>query len=60
MLRGEIDQQAAIDETIAATRTFARRQERYLRRDQRVRWFPYDDEDLVDRVVDVIVDGTST
>ncbi len=60
MLRGEIDQQAAIDETIAATRTFARRQERYLRRDQRVRWFPYDDEDLVDRVVDAIVAGTST
>lgn len=59
MLHGEITEETALDETIAATRTFARRQERYLRRDPRVTWFSYDDPDLVGRVLGA-VDGVTS
>ena len=54
LLAGEIDEQTAFDETVAATRAFARRQERYLRRDGRVQWFAHDDPALLDRVVEHI------
>ncbi len=39
-LDGEWTQEQAQDETIAATRRFARRQESWFRRDPRVRWLP--------------------
>lgn len=60
MLRGEITEQQAYDDTISATRTFARRQERYLRRDQQVMWFDYDVPDLPRRVLAALDVGTST
>lgn len=39
-LAGECTEQEALDDTIAATRRFVRRQESWFRRDPRVRWLP--------------------
>lgn len=41
-LAGEWSEDQAKEETIRATRRFARRQESWFRRDPRVRWLPYD------------------
>jgi tRNA dimethylallyltransferase len=41
-LSGEWTEAEAKEETIKATRRFARRQESWFRRDPRVRWIPYD------------------
>ncbi len=41
-LSGEWTEDRAKEETIRATRRFARRQESWFRRDPRVRWIPYD------------------
>ena len=46
MLAGEVTEPEAIDDTIAATRRFARRQESWFRRDRRVVWLPHDAPDL--------------
>jgi tRNA dimethylallyltransferase len=48
-LEGEWTQERAKEETIRATRRFARRQEAWFRRDNRVRWLPYDAPDLLGR-----------
>ena len=48
-LRGEWTEEQAYEETIRATRRFARRQESWFRRDPRVHWLPYDAPDLVER-----------
>jgi tRNA dimethylallyltransferase len=40
LLDGELSEPAARDETVLATRRFARRQRRWWRRDPRVRWLP--------------------
>ena len=37
-LAGESTEREALDEAIVATRRFARRQERWFRRDPRIRW----------------------
>jgi tRNA dimethylallyltransferase len=54
MLAGELTEPEAIDDTIAATRRFARRQESWFRRDRRVVWLPYDAPDLADRVTALV------
>jgi tRNA dimethylallyltransferase len=41
-LSGEWSEEQAREETVRATRRFARRQESWFRRDPRVRWIPYD------------------
>ena len=46
MLDGELDEVAAIAETQRATRRFARRQDTWFRRDDRIVWLPYDAPDL--------------
>jgi tRNA dimethylallyltransferase len=46
-LAGEGTEEAARAATVQATRRFARRQQSWFRRDPRVRWLPYDAEDLV-------------
>jgi tRNA dimethylallyltransferase len=51
MLDGEITEEEAKAQTIAMTRRFARRQDRFFRRDPRITWLPWDDEDLVARAV---------
>ena len=50
-LSGEWTEDKAKEETIRATRRFARRQESWFRRDPRVHWLPYDAPDLLDRAL---------
>ena len=45
-LNGECSEAQARQETIDATRRFARRQQRWFRRDRRIDWLPYDAPDL--------------
>ncbi|SEG61103.1 tRNA dimethylallyltransferase [Thermomonospora echinospora] len=53
-LAGEWTEEQARQETIRATRRFARRQESWFRRDPRVHWLPYDAPDLVDRALALV------
>ncbi|MQA94186.1 MAG: tRNA (adenosine(37)-N6)-dimethylallyltransferase MiaA [Streptosporangiales bacterium] len=50
-LAGECTEREARDDTVLATRRFARRQEAWFRRDPRVHWLPYDAPDLVPRAL---------
>jgi tRNA dimethylallyltransferase len=53
-LAGELDLEAAVRQTVARTRTLARRQMAWFRRDPRIRWFDVGSEGataIVDRVV---------
>jgi tRNA dimethylallyltransferase len=50
-LAGEIDEQTAHDETVRLTRKFARRQDRFFRRDERVQWLAYDGPDVLDQAL---------
>ena len=45
--RGELTEEAAQEETIRLTSKFARRQQRWFRRDTRVQWIDYDASDAV-------------
>ncbi|WP_433227222.1 tRNA (adenosine(37)-N6)-dimethylallyltransferase MiaA [Microtetraspora malaysiensis] len=53
-LDGEWTEEQARDETIRATRRFARRQESWFRRDPRVVWLPFDAPDLTDRALALV------
>nr|WP_246236946.1 tRNA (adenosine(37)-N6)-dimethylallyltransferase MiaA [Actinomadura chibensis] len=57
-LAGEWTEDQARDETIRATRRFARRQESWFRRDPRVAWLPYDAPDLVDRALALVAEAS--
>jgi tRNA dimethylallyltransferase len=57
-LDGALTQEQARDETVRATRRFARRQESWFRRDPRVRWLDAGDE-LRDRALAEIASRTS-
>ena len=48
LLAGTISEAEAKAQTIAATRRFARRQDSWFRKDQRIRWLRYDDPRLVE------------
>lgn len=50
-LRGECSIEQARQSTIDLTRKFARRQQRWFRRDARITWIPYDSSSPADRVV---------
>jgi tRNA dimethylallyltransferase len=54
MLEEEIDEVAAQLDTIQATRRFARRQESWFGRDQRIEWLPHDAPDLLERALAVV------
>jgi tRNA dimethylallyltransferase len=56
-LAGEWTQERAKEETVRATRRFARRQESWFRRDPRVRWLPYDAPDLAERALALIAEA---
>ncbi|MFM8352187.1 MAG: tRNA (adenosine(37)-N6)-dimethylallyltransferase MiaA [Actinomycetales bacterium] len=58
-LAGECSMQEAKAATIEATRRFARRQQRWFARDDRITWFDYDAPDLADSVLRLLA-GTST
>ena len=50
-LDGEVSEEQALEETQRATRRFARRQDTWFRRDDRVVWLPYDADDLLPRAL---------
>jgi tRNA dimethylallyltransferase len=50
-LAGEWTEAQAKEETVRATRRFARKQESWFRRDPRVHWLPYDAADLAERAL---------
>jgi len=51
-LVGEWSEERAREETVRATRRFARRQQAWFRRDPRVRWLPFDDPALLERALE--------
>ncbi|MFC6162901.1 tRNA (adenosine(37)-N6)-dimethylallyltransferase MiaA [Kribbella jiaozuonensis] len=57
LLNGEIDEKQARERTAQATRRFARRQDSWFRKDQRISWLQYDDPDLVEKAFRVIAQG---
>ncbi|MER7248751.1 tRNA (adenosine(37)-N6)-dimethylallyltransferase MiaA [Kribbella sp. NPDC000426] len=57
LLNGEIDETQARERTAQATRRFARRQDSWFRKDQRITWLPYDAPDLVEKAIRVIAQG---
>jgi len=50
-LAGDCTEREARDETVRATRRFARRQLAWFGKDARIRWLPHDAPDLVDRAL---------
>ena len=52
-LGGEIDEDEARERTVSATRRFARRQDAWFRKDQRIGWLRYDDPALLARALAV-------
>ncbi|MCW2753570.1 MAG: miaA [Marmoricola sp.] len=52
-LDGALTAEQAQDRTISATRRFARRQDGWFRKDPRVNWVAYDDQDRVEKAVDL-------
>ncbi len=61
-LAGEISEDDARQQTIDGTRKFARRQQRWFGRDERIAWLLYDSPTLVDEALAVVAgsNGTST
>ena len=59
-LDGRISEEEARSQTIDATRRFARRQQRWFRRDERIEWIGYDDEDALARSLDLVRRGPVT
>lgn len=57
LLDGELSEQQARERTAQSTRRFARRQDSWFRKDQRIMWLPYDDPDLVEKALNVIAEG---
>ena len=51
MLDGEITEEQAREEIIFSTRRFARRQQRWFRRDTRIRWIDYDSATAVEEAL---------
>jgi tRNA dimethylallyltransferase len=54
LLNGEIGEQEARERTAQSTRRFARRQDSWFRKDQRIVWLRYDDPDLVEKALEVL------
>jgi tRNA dimethylallyltransferase len=51
-LDGELSEQEAFERTVSGTRRFARRQEAWFGKDERVVWVDWDDPNRVDRTVE--------
>jgi len=56
-LDGDLSQQEAIDQTTQLTQRYARRQMSWFRRDPRINWFDYQDENLVSDVEELIFEA---
>jgi tRNA dimethylallyltransferase len=59
-LDGRLSAAEAIEDTITATRRFARRQEKWFRADTRTHWLAYDDPRLCDAALAVLAALTET
>lgn len=59
-LAGEISEEQARVRTIEDTRRFARRQQRWFARDDRIRWVDFDDPDLVTGIAAAVNEGRSS
>lgn len=57
-LAGECTEEEAREDTIRGTRRFARRQDTWFKRDDRIVWIPYDAPDLADRALATIASRT--
>ncbi len=60
LLAGELTEREALEDTVTATRRFARRQDSWFRRDPRISWLAFDDSDLCDkahRMVESVATG---
>jgi tRNA dimethylallyltransferase len=53
-LDGDCSEEEALVETQRATRRFARRQDTWFRRDERIVWIPYDAPDLLAQALDLV------
>lgn len=51
---GRLTEEEAIAETILLTQRYARRQMSWFRRDPRINWFDYQDENLLDEVMEIV------
>lgn len=60
LLEGRLTEVEARQQTIDATRRFARRQQRWFRRDPRIAWIAYDSLSIVDDVLTLWGSETST
>lgn len=59
-LDGIVTEAEARQDTVTATRRFARRQQRWFWRDERITWLRYDDPVLVERALAVLESGIRT
>ncbi|WP_299517876.1 tRNA (adenosine(37)-N6)-dimethylallyltransferase MiaA [uncultured Serinicoccus sp.] len=59
-LDGELGEQEAVEDTAAATRRLARRQQSWFGPDPRVVWLQHDDPDLLARALDVVARAAGT
>ncbi|WP_298747839.1 tRNA (adenosine(37)-N6)-dimethylallyltransferase MiaA [uncultured Serinicoccus sp.] len=59
-LDGELGEQEAVEDTAAATRRLARRQQSWFGPDPRVVWLQHDDPDLLARTLDVVARAAGT
>jgi tRNA dimethylallyltransferase len=51
---GRLTEEEAIAETILLTQRYARRQMSWFRRDPRINWFDYQDENLLEEVMSLV------
>lgn len=59
-LAGDITLEDAVEQTIVATRRFARRQDSWWRKDPRITWLDYDDPELVEHAVAAVAQPSGT
>ena len=59
-LAGELTLEEAVEQTTAATRRFARRQESWWRKDPRIAWVEHDDPDRADRAAAAVAAAVTT
>jgi len=52
LLAGELTEEEALASTVTGTRKFARRQDAWFRKDDRIHWVAHDDPERVDRALD--------
>ena len=59
LLAGELTERQALEDTVIATRRFARRQDSWFRRDPRISWLGFDDPDRCDKARRMVESGAT-